>query len=99
MWVRRRRQQRAGRTQLWRLSAGHARSTENMFFMFVTLDVSKLSGWLNVEAYCRVGKGSIGRGATCAAGRREGVGRRRRSQRAGRTQLWRLLAGHARSAP
>ena len=32
-------------------------------------------------------------------GKREGVGRRRRKQRAGRTQLWGLRAGHARSAP
>ena len=32
------------------------------------------------------------------AGKREGVERRRRKQRAGASQLWRLLAGHARSA-
>ena len=38
----RRRKQRAGRTQLWRLRAGHARSTENMLYMFVTLEVSQL---------------------------------------------------------
>ena len=26
----------------------------NMLSIFVTLDVSKLSGWLNADAYCRV---------------------------------------------
>ena len=35
---------------------GRARAerTVNMSAMFVTLDVSKLSGWLNADAYCRV---------------------------------------------
>ena len=28
--------------------------TENMYAMFVTLDVSRLSGWLNADALCRV---------------------------------------------
>ena len=28
--------------------------TENMAYTFVTLDVSKLSAWLNADAYCRV---------------------------------------------
>ena len=34
---------------------GRARAerTLNMFCMFVTLDVSKLSDWLNADAYCR----------------------------------------------
>ena len=31
--------------------------TENMLFMPVTLEVSKLSGWLNAEAHCRESKG------------------------------------------
>jgi hypothetical protein len=26
----------------------------NMLYMRVTLDVSRLSGWLNADAYCRV---------------------------------------------
>ena len=49
------RKERAGRTQLWRL-AGRARAerTKNMYCMLVTLDVSKLSGWLNAVASCRV---------------------------------------------
>ena len=50
---RRRRKQRAG-TQLWRLLAGaRAERTLNMYCMAVTLDVSKLSGWLNATAFCR----------------------------------------------
>ena len=37
-------------------AAGRARAerTSNMLFMSVTLDVSKLSGWLNADAPCRV---------------------------------------------
>ena len=51
------RKQRAGRTQLWRLLAGaRAKRTENMFCIVVTLDVSKLSDWLNAAAPCRVGR-------------------------------------------
>ena len=38
-----------------------------MPYMSVTLDVSKLSGWLNADAYCRFGR------RACDAGR--GVGR------------------------
>ena len=30
--------------------------TSNIQRMVVTLDVSKLSGWLNAVAYCRVGR-------------------------------------------
>ena len=35
---------------------GRARAerTENIDCMVVTLDVSRLSGWLNADAYCRV---------------------------------------------
>ena len=46
--------------------------------MVVTLDVSKLSGWLNADAYCRVerraydAKRGVGRG-------QEGVGRQQRT--------------------
>ena len=40
-------------TQGW---GGRARAerTKNMRYIFVTLDVSKLSGWLNAFAVCRV---------------------------------------------
>ena len=34
-----------------------AERTKNMNSMSVTLDVSKLSGWLNAAAFCRVEKG------------------------------------------
>ena len=54
MEKRRRREQRAGRTQVWRLLAGaREKRTENMTRMFVTLEVSRLSGWLNADALCR----------------------------------------------
>ena len=45
----------AGRVRL--KAGGHrarAERTENMPRMSVTLDVSKLSGWLNADAPCRV---------------------------------------------
>ena len=42
-------------------AAGRARAerTTNMYLVFVTLDVSKLSGWLNLYAYCRVERRAI----------------------------------------
>ena len=40
-----------------------AERTWNIWPRFVTLDVSKLSGWLNADAYCRVER------RTCGAGR------------------------------
>ena len=40
-----------------------AKRTPNMVCMVVTLDVSKLSGWLNADADCRVGR------RACDAGR------------------------------
>jgi hypothetical protein len=58
-----------------------AERTENMLYMVVTLDVSKLSGWLKSDAPCRVqSKGGramhAGRGARLEGVRREGVRRR-----------------------
>ena len=49
--------QRAGRGPTVE-AEGRARAerTVNMYRMFVTLDVSKLSGWLNADAHCRVAK-------------------------------------------
>ena len=46
---------------------GRARAvrTSNMRVMSVTLDVSRLSGWLNARALCQVERGSLGGGATC----------------------------------
>ena len=41
----------------WRLGAGHGEErTENMLYMFLTLEVSKPSGWLNALAPCRESK-------------------------------------------
>ena len=56
-----------------------AKRTSNIQNMFVTLDVSKLSGWLNADAHCRVEKkhskrGVMRAGRTCK--------RRQRMQRA-----------------
>ena len=72
--------------------------TRNMAPMFVTLDVSKLSGWLNADAYCQV------KGRACDAGRGvnlEAGGRGAAASRAACTGKARLKAwgpGHARSA-
>ena len=57
--------------------------TENIHFMSVTLDVSRLSGWLNAFAFCRVERGTIGGGATCG----QAVGR------VGRGGWWRKQQG------
>ena len=46
-----------------------------MEYISVTLDVSKLSGWLNADAICRVMRRACEAGGM-RAGRREGVGRR-----------------------
>ena len=59
--------------------AGHGKErTLNMACMFVTLDVSKLSGWLNAFAVCRVERRAydVGRGAGREAGRLVGRGGR-----------------------
>ena len=69
------------------VKAGGARAcaerTSNMRFMSVTLDVSKVSGWLNADASCRVERRAhdaergVGRG-------REGVAQRWREWHARR---------------
>ena len=73
--------------------------TSNIQNMLVTLDVSKLSGWLNADALCRVERESIKRGANGGPGRGRAWARRRRKQGAGRGPNcgggWQ---GHARSA-
>ena len=55
-----------------RLKAGGARAraerTWNMANMSVTLDVSKLSGWLNAVACCRVERRACGVGKRCGPG-------------------------------
>ena len=61
--------------------ARHARGgrTRNMPRIFVTLDVSKLSGWLNADAPCRVTQRHVEGGT--------------RGDRGGRA--WRVVAVHA----
>ena len=59
---RRRRMQRAGKAPTVE-AEGRARAerTENILAMSVTLDVSRLSGWLNAVAPCRAkGEGQEG---------------------------------------
>ena len=59
-----------GRVRLKALGArARAERTWNMVLMSVTLDVSKLSGWLNAYASCRVERRAcgVGRGAARAA--------------------------------
>ena len=56
-----------------------------MYAMFGTLDVLKLSGWLNASAPCRVAREGVGaEGAACGAEEVGGREWRRRKQRAGR---------------
>eukprot|EP00964_Phaeocystis_antarctica_P028340 scaffold15977_cov53-Phaeocystis_antarctica.AAC.3 len=47
-----------------------AERTWNMLSMSVTLDVSKLSGWLKADAYCRVQRRGVRCGARCGPGGR-----------------------------
>ena len=54
--------------------SARAERTENMYAMSVTLEVSRLSGWLNADMLCRVKNGSIARGATCRLGERAAGG-------------------------
>ena len=49
-----------------------------MPYMVVTLDVSKLSGWLNADADCRVERRACDAQRGVRAGRREDMGRRQR---------------------
>ena len=85
-------------------SRARAERTRNMWYMVVTLDVSKLSGWLKADAFCRV-ETRAHDASEVRAGRRPGggrhSGRRRDKQRAGRgpTKGCRPQTGHARSAP
>ena len=67
-----------------RLGAGHGEEcTLNMSCMFLTLDVSKLSGWLNAYAACRESKGGHMMGSEMRARRREAAGATACKQRAG----------------
>ena len=61
-------------SRLWGARAC-AERTKNMAYMVVTLDVSKLSGWLNAYAYCRVETRGVRCGARRAGRGRDGVDR------------------------
>ena len=52
------------------MGAGHGEErTVNMSYMVVTLDVSRLSGWLNADALCQESKqGHAVRGAVYGSG-------------------------------
>ena len=71
-----------------------AERTWNMERMVVTLDVSKLSGWLNASASCREPSRTEARTmrGKVWAGRWESVGRRQHTSgmHGKRGQLWRL---------
>ena len=54
---------REGPTQGWGWRRVRAERTRNICCMSVTLDVSKLSVWLNADAHCRVER------RACDAGR------------------------------
>ena len=75
-----------------------AERTLNMDCMFVTLDVSKLSGWLNADAICRVERRACDARGEVRPGRREalGGGDAIGVHGEGPTQGW--GPGHARSA-
>ena len=74
--------------------------TKNIQYMFVTLDVSKLSGWLNADACCRVARRPYEAGGEVPAGRPEGGVGAVVVQAActGRVQLKAWGPGHAWSA-
>ena len=65
-----------------RWGGARAERTRNMLSMVVTLDVSRVSGWLNAHADCRVASRAYDAGGMRAE-RREGVGRPRCVQWAG----------------
>ena len=81
-----RRMQRAGEGpngDRWgRARAERTLNMPSMLHMFVTLDVSKLSGWLNTDADCRVARSAFD-AEGCGSRGEKGVGRPRRMQRAG----------------
>ena len=65
-----------------------------MLLMVVTLDVSKLSGWLNADAYCRESNGGHTVRGEVRAGGREVAGDRGTSSAQGQARLLIVGAGH-----
>ena len=58
-----------------------------MPYMVVTLEVSKLSGWLNADAYCRESKGGQTVRCELRPGRRQAAGDRGARNVQGRAQM------------
>ena len=83
-----------------RLGAGHGEErTQNMPYMFVTLEVSKLSGWLNADACCRESKRrAFGEGRGAEYREAEGGVRPRCMRRAGEGSTADWEQGSGRSA-
>jgi len=80
---------------------GRARAerTLNMDCMFVTLEVSKLSGWLNADVDCRVERRACDAGARCAPrGGRSWGPAPAQAACTGKAPLRAWGSGHARSA-
>ena len=79
-------------------AGGWCTRTLNMLLMVVTLDVSKLSFWLNADARCRVERRACdaGGGADREAGERGEVAAQAACTGKARLKAWGL--GHARSA-
>ena len=71
-----------------RLGAGDGEErTPNICCMYVTLEVSKLSGWLNADANCRESNGGHKVRDDVRAGRRQAVDDRGARSVQGRTRL------------
>eukprot|EP00964_Phaeocystis_antarctica_P004350 scaffold2361_cov91-Phaeocystis_antarctica.AAC.1 len=78
-----------------------AERTENMPRMSVTLDVSKLSGWLNASPPCRVERRGVRCGARCgpgAGGHGPAPAHERHARREGPAVKAGKAIGHARRA-
>ena len=69
--------------------------TSNILLMSVTLDVSRLSGWLNADAYCRVTRRHV-EGDTSGKRREDAWGRCDGARRAHGGTDWALGAARAR---
>ena len=78
-----------------RFGAGHGEErTPNIWTMFVTLEVSKLSGWLNAGIFCRESKGGHTMLGEVRAGRQQAAGDRGACSAQGRGLDCRFGAGH-----
>ena len=79
----------SARLQIESRECGEER-TLNMCCTFVTLEVSKLSGWLNADAYCRESNGEHTVRGELRGGRRQmaGNGGARSVHRQGSTADW-----------